>query len=299
MNIKLLRSLQVFVQVADTGNMSLAAKSLHMTVSAISQQLRKLEQDIGLSLFNRNTRSLNLTEAGHIYYRSSIKLICEAKKAQLEIEELQQTPSGELSIIAPEGFGGGLLTQPIKHLTSQFPKIKIALQLIDLPGDVISSGADIALCLQPMNDANLVCHHLATWQRVLCVAGDHELASMTEINPAALETHCYIAHKLLEDFQLQESLVQETEQREHKLPPPRVTVNSMQALIQLTRDGVGYGVLPEPEVRHYLKNGELVQIFPQHKLPEYSVYAVTPKHESMPVKTLAAVECMQNWFSSV
>ena len=83
MNMKLLRSLQVFIAVAESGSMSVAARSLHMTVSAISQQLRKLEQDIGLSLFNRNTRSLSLTEAGRIYYDTSKQMLKTAEIAQV------------------------------------------------------------------------------------------------------------------------------------------------------------------------------------------------------------------------
>lgn len=112
MNTKLLRPLKVFVEVADTNNMSLAAQNLHMTVSAISQQLRKLELELGVSLFNRNTRHISLTEAGEIYYKSSIELITVAERTQQKIEQLQETPSGKLKIIAPEGFGGGLLSNP-------------------------------------------------------------------------------------------------------------------------------------------------------------------------------------------
>ena len=75
MNSKLIRSLQVFVTVTDSGSMSVAARELEMTVSAISQQLRKLEEDIGLSLFNRNTRNMSLTEAGRIYYDNCKKML--------------------------------------------------------------------------------------------------------------------------------------------------------------------------------------------------------------------------------
>ena len=111
MNTKLLRSLQVFVAVTDSGSMSVAARELHMTVSAISQQLRKLEHDIGLSLFNRNTRSLSLTEAGRIYYETSKQMLQTAELAQQKIESLQDDPTGKINIIAPEGFGGGLLSE--------------------------------------------------------------------------------------------------------------------------------------------------------------------------------------------
>ena len=167
MNTKLLRSLQVFVAVTDSGSMSVAARELHMTVSAISQQLRKLEHDIGLSLFNRNTRSLGLTEAGRIYYETSKQMLQTAELAQQKIESLQDNPTGNINIIAPEGFGGGLLSEPLKKLCEEFPKITISLTVTDEPKDIIASSADLVLCFAPVSDTNFSSLKLATWERIL------------------------------------------------------------------------------------------------------------------------------------
>ena len=293
MNTKLLRSLKVFVEVADTNNMSMAAQNLHMTVSAISQQLRKLEQELGVSLFNRNTRSISLTEAGQIYYQSSMELITVAERAQQKIEQLQETPSGKLKIIAPEGFGGGLLSNPIKDLLTAFPKISVSLVLTDEPYDVIASGVDLAITLEAVSDVNLHCQHLASWQLLLCAAGSHALAKRMPGSPEALREHCHIGHSDLDAFSLTH------EGNTHVLNYPRMEVNSMQALIQLTQDGLGFAVLPEPEIQQQLSNGELVHILPQWQAPTYQVYAVSPKHDAMPVKTQAAVEYLKAAFSRI
>ncbi|AYA66124.1 LysR family transcriptional regulator [Alteromonas sp. RKMC-009] len=294
MNTKLLRSLQIFVEVANTSNMSIAAKKLHMTVSAISQQLRKLEQEIGLSLFNRNTRHISLTEAGHIYYKTSMELIRVAEEAQHQIEQLQETPSGRLRIVAPEGFGGGLLSKPLQALLSEFPKIKVALELTSQTTDVIASGADLAISLQEVNDVNLHCRHLATWDLIVCVAANHPLADLDTVNSTDLAPHAYISHPGMRDY------VESQEGKDKTLPnPPRLMVDSVQALIRLTLDGLGYAVLPEPEVREYIETGKLVNILPEWKAPKYDVYAVAPKHDATPVKTLAAVKCLQESFSLI
>lgn len=294
MNTKLLRSLQIFVEVANTSNMSIAAKKLHMTVSAISQQLRKLEQEIGLSLFNRNTRHISLTEAGHIYYKTSLELIGVAEKAQQQIEQLQETPSGKLKIIAPEGFGGGLLSEPLQALLSEFPKIKVSLDLTDEHIDVIAAGADLAISLEEVHDVNLHCRHLATWNLMLCVAADHPLAGKTDITAADLTEYAYMAHRNLQDN------VEATDGIRGVVPAtPRMVVNSVQALIRLTLDGLGYAVLPEPEVREYIKSGKLVNIMPEWKKAVYNVYAIGPKHDATPVKTLAAVKVLQEAFAVI
>ncbi len=294
MNIKLLRSLQVFIEVADSGSMSVAARNLQMTVSAISQQLRKLENDIGLSLFNRNTRNLSLTEAGHIYYDTSKNMLSTALKAQDKIASLQDAPSGRINIVAPEGFGGGLLSQPILKLVNDFPQVNVSLTLTDESTDIISSGADLLLCFAPMSDNNFTSLKLATWKRILCVSGDHPLAQCDQNNPNVLSSHTYIAHRHIDDY-----LMEKDVEQHYTLNSARIDVNSMQTMIQLTQDGLGYAVLPEPEVRHLLENKKMCHLFPSWSLPDYTVYAVTPKSDMVPAKTRAAVSCLQDWFSSI
>ena len=294
MNIKLLRSLRIFISVAESGSMSVAARSLHMTVSAISQQLRKLEQDIGLSLFNRNTRNLSLTEAGRIYYDTSKQILRTAAQAQEQIETLQDAPSGKINLIAPEGFGGGLLSKPLQKLCDEFPKITISLTLTDRPKDIIESGADLVLSFTPVSDTNFSSLELATWQRILCVSSEHPLSNGKLDSVESINDYSYLSHRHLDDYVLKHS-----QNREFALTSPRIEINSMQTLIQLTQDGLGYAVLPEPEVRHLLNDGTLKQLFSDWSLPDYTVYAVTPKRDLIPAKIHAAINCFQDWFSEI
>ena len=294
MNTKLLRSLQVFVAVTDSGSMSVAARELHMTVSAISQQLRKLEHDIGLSLFNRNTRNLSLTEAGRIYYDTSKQMLQTAELAQQKIESLQDNPTGNINIIAPEGFGGGLLSGPLKKLCEEFPKITISLTVTDEPKDIIASSADLVLCFAPVSDTNFSSLKLATWKRILCVSDKHPLASISLSSPEELNDHAYIVHRHIDDY-----VMKHDSKGVFELDSQRIDVNSMQTLIKLTQDNLGYAVLPEPEVRHLLKSGEMKQLFNEWELPDYTVYAVTPKQDLMPAKISAAITCLQDLFAQI
>ena len=265
-----------------------------MTVSAISQQLRKLEHDIGLSLFNRNTRSLSLTEAGRIYYETSKQMLETVELAQQKIESLQDDPTGKINIIAPEGFGGGLLSEPLKKLCEEFPKITISLTVTDEPKDIIASSADLVLCFAPVSDTNFSSLELATWKRILCVSARHPLANEALSSPAQLNSHAYITHRHIEDY-----VMQHDSEGEYELDTQRIDVNSMQTLIKLTQDGVGYAILPEPEVRHLLKSGEMKQLFTEWELPDYTVYAVTPKRELVPAKISAAITCLQDLFAQI
>ena len=294
MNSKLIRSLQVFVTVTDSGSMSVAARELEMTVSAISQQLRKLEEDIGLSLFNRNTRNMSLTEAGRIYYDNCKKMLDNALLAQQQIESLQDNPTGKINIVAPEGFGGGLLSEPLNMLCKTFPQLSVSLTLTDELKDIITHGADLVLCFEPVSDTNFSSLPLATWQRKLCVSASHPLANTPLNSPEQLKPHTYISHRNIDTYTMRHD-----EEVDFDLKASRIDVNSMQTLIQLTRDGVGFAVLPEPEVRHLLSTGEIKTLLDDWSLPDYTVYAVTPKRDRIPKKISAAIDCLQNLFAQI
>ena len=101
-------------------------------------------------------------------------------------------------------------------------------------------------------------------------------------------------HRHIEDY-----VMKHESKGEFELDSQRIDVNSMQTLIKLTQDNLGYAVLPEPEVRHLLKSGEMKQLFTEWEFPDYTVYAVTPKQDLMPAKISAAITCLQDLFAQI
>ncbi|GGF73174.1 LysR family transcriptional regulator [Alteromonas lipolytica] len=294
MNAKLVKALNVFMSVADTGSLSQAAKAMHMTVSAISQQLRKLEDDIGQQLVNRNSRHLSLTEAGRIYYRTSESVLEMARQGQQEIDALIHSPSGELKILAPEGFGGGLLSKPLQQLLQSSQRISVTVTLGEGYEDIVSTGADLALGLAPIENDGFKSCLLATWPQMLCVAPSHPLAQQQIAHPEALVKENFMVYEHLPSHELTG-----VNNATYLLSRPKLSVNSMQALIQFTVDGLGYAVLPQMEVQHYLDKGELVQILPEWTLPDYRVFAVVADRITIPAKTREAITLLESYFASL
>lgn len=294
MNSKLVKTLRVFSRTVETGNMSSAATELAMTTSAVSQHIKHLEQEVGLSLFNRSPRELTLTEAGHVYYQSCLKMLTLAEHACSQLQNLQRNPSGELKLVAPVGFGSGLLSEPLKQLIHQFDDLRIQLVLTDEPVDMIKSGADLAIAIGPLTDSNLVARKLATWPLKLCAHKDHPLSKLQHATWNDLECHARVAH-ISADSNAFNALTLDSK----PLPKAKIIVNNMQGLTKLVCDGVGYGVLPEPEVRSLLKSKELIEIAPEWSLPDYTVFAVTPARDSLAAKTKTAIETLKQCFNLV
>lgn len=296
MNQRLVKSLQLFNETARSGSMSEAARRLNMTVSAVSQQLHKLEEEIGLALFVRNTRSMSLTEAGELYYEATQAMSKQAEQMQSRLAVLKQQPQGVLKLVAPAGFGGGLLSEPLTSLMEKFPEMGVDLKLTDEPLSLIQHGADLGLCIGPMADSQMIARHLADWSMTLCVAHNHPLAGISKDNLQELEKYCYISH--IREQNEVTSLTGPGDQQLH-LSQRRVIVNNMQSLIQLVKDGMGYGLLPKPEIQTELDNGQLIELSDGWQLPRYSVYAVTPHRDFVPAKTQTAIDLIKHHFASI
>lgn len=294
MNGKLLKALNVFARTVETGNMSSAAQELMMTTSAVSQQIKLLEHELGLSLFNRSPRVLTLTEAGELYYQSCIKMLALSESASQQLQHLQNNPSGRLKLVAPVGFGGGLLSAPLQQLISQYEDIDIQLSLSDEPVDMIKAGADLAIAIGPLQDSNLIARHLVDWPLVLCVHHSHLLANEISNDIEQLTKMPRIAH-----ISAEYALTHKATEQSVTLPAARITVNNMQSIIQLVCDGVGYAILPEPEVRSLLHSGELKPLCTDWQLPHYSVFAVTPARDILAAKTKAAIALLKASFAAI
>lgn len=295
MNRNMVKGMIVFAAIAEKGSMSAAATQLNLSSSAVSQQVAKLEMDMGISLFHRNTRHLTLTEAGTLFYENCIKIIKIVESAEHQLHALKGTPSGELKIAAPVGFGGGLLSQPLAHLLAAHPQISLNLQLQDGPIDIVNEGIDLAICIGPLSDSNLIARPLADWRMLLCVAPSyipqhHSLQHPEDLQGFNRISHSYAKPEFLTHSQTQERV---------ELSAQRINVNNMQTLIQLTLDGLGFAVLPEPEVHQYLASGQLVTLLPEWSLRTYSVYSVTSARDKQPAKVKEALAALSQYFNQM
>ncbi|MDL3987638.1 LysR family transcriptional regulator [Shewanella xiamenensis] len=295
MNRNMVKGMIVFAAIAEKGSMSAAATQLNLSSSAVSQQVAKLEMDMGISLFHRNTRHLTLTEAGTLFYENCIKIIKIVESAEHQLHALKGTPSGELKIAAPVGFGGGLLSQPLAHLLAAHPQISLNLQLQDGPIDIVNEGIDLAICIGPLSDSNLIARPLADWRMLLCVAPNYIPQHQSLQHPHDLQGFNRISHS----YAKPEFLTHSQTQERVELPAQRINVNNMQTLIQLTLDGLGYAVLPEPEVHQYLASGQLVTLLPDWSLRTYSVYSVTSARDKQPAKVKEAITALSHYFSQM
>ncbi|SUE06941.1 D-malate degradation protein R [Pantoea agglomerans] len=163
-------ALEVFVIVAQTRNFRLAAEQLGVTRPAISQSLRRLEDRLNLTLMQRTTRSVQLTEAGQRLYAEVAPAINQLNRAVTDIAELAAEPRGQLrlaiSSIAERMLGGKLLASFI----TAYPQVELYITVTDEEFDIVGQGYDAGVRLGEVIAQDMIAVPVSTAQRQVAVA---------------------------------------------------------------------------------------------------------------------------------
>jgi DNA-binding transcriptional LysR family regulator len=243
-----LSQLEVFLAVAREGRFSRAAEKLHRTQSAVSQSIRKLEDQIGEPLFDRSSREGVLTDAGGVLKEYAEKLLNLRNDAQEALVELRELHKGKLVIAANE-LTSLYLLPVLVEFRRLHPMIKITVQRSlgsQIPGDVLRHNVELGLLTYDPQESQL--HSVVVYldELAFVVPPRHPLASIREVSIRQLGAESFVAHKTF---------------RRHKTPLHMdVELPTLQAIKRFVVMGNGVALLPEISVEGQLARGELVRI---------------------------------------
>ncbi|MBQ8061280.1 MAG: LysR family transcriptional regulator [Bacteroidales bacterium] len=167
-----LRQLKYFVEVARLGSFSMASKALFITQSTISQQIQKLEEELGVELLSRDTRHVVLSDHGEQFYPCAVQVLEEARAGVERIWDVNALKIGTLSIGATYSFGP-LLKRTVQDFYKQFPHIRLNLVITskeELRQKLLDRELDLLLTYKsPLGDDRIESHLL--FQSRLCLIG--------------------------------------------------------------------------------------------------------------------------------
>src|SRR5581483_1107867 len=189
-----LGALQAFVQVAETGSFSEAARRLRSSKSAISRQVSGLETELGARLLHRTTRSLTLTEAGRGYFERAARILADLDDADRSVSTLQAAPRGKLRVNAPMSFGFLHLAPALPDFLARYAEVEVDVIMNDRFVDLVDEGFDVAVRIGHLEDSSLVARKLAPVRRVVCASPAYLAARGTPTSPEELKAHdclCY------------------------------------------------------------------------------------------------------------
>jgi DNA-binding transcriptional LysR family regulator len=254
-----LSQLEVFLAVAREGRFSRAAEKLYRTQSAVSQSIRKLESEIGESLFDRSSRDGLLTDAGHVLQEYSERLLNLRNDAQEALVELRELHKGKLAIAANE-FTALYLLPVLAEFRRLHPMIKVTVQRAlgsHIPDDVLRHNSELGVLTYDPQEPQL--HSVVVYldELIFVVPPSHPLAGERQVSIRQLGAESFVAHIVSSPYR--EKVIQTF--KRHKTPLHMdIELPTLQAIKRFVAMGNGVALLPEISVENELARGELVRI---------------------------------------
>lgn len=285
-----LNAAAVFVKVVQAGSFSAAARQLGLPTSTVSTRIVRLEKRLGVTLLQRTTRRLHLTESGKVYYHHAFQGLGYMLEAEAAIDEARQQPQGRLRITAPADLGDSLLSQLICTAQSQYPALELDLLLTDRYVDLLAEGVDVAIRTGELRDSSLVAKSVGTIRWALFASPGY-LADTTPITaPQDLGGHACLQFPAVgrDYWQLSDD-----EGSVSIALQARTLANSIGVVKSMTEQGQGVALLPTYACHEALASGRLARVLPHWRGKADPVHLVYPSQRFMPPKLRAFIDLGQ------
>ncbi len=253
-----LGTLGIFIQVAEGGSFVAAGHRLGISGSAVGKAIAKLEEELGVRLFNRSTRSMALTEDGSFFLDTCRRIQAELDEAQARLSRSQAIPRGQLRVSLP--LAGMLLMPTISAFMRAYPQVNVDLDFTDRIVDVIEEGFDAVIRTGEVKDTRLMSRKLGSFRHVIVASPDYLAANGHPQVPEDLLGHRCMHHRFANSGRLEPwPLVRDG--HEIKLDLPITTVAStLEPLVYLAERSFGIACLPPFATEQEIADGKLVHL---------------------------------------
>lgn len=292
-----LSGMDVFVQVAEARSLSVAARHLGVTPSAVSKTLSKLEARLGVRLLNRTTRQVSLTEDGRSFLERCRRILAEVRDAEAAVSRSRLEPGGRVRVSCPAGIFRRFLQPRLPTLLERFPQLGLDLSLRDAWVDPMTESLDLSVGFSRASESPLVQKRLATWRLRLVAAPGYLARRGTPKTVEALSGHDLLAW--LDDWRAADWRLR-TGPGSNAMTAVstvgRVGSSSLDVLRELALEGRGIARLPEGLVAEDLKKGALTALLDDACTEEVSLLALYPPSDPLAPRVRATLDWMAEAF---
>ncbi|MDH2326381.1 LysR family transcriptional regulator [Cereibacter sp. SYSU M97828] len=264
--------LRIFHAVADAGSLTHAGDTLHLSQSAVSRQIRALEESLNVTLFHRHARGLILTEQGELLFDATNAMAKRLDAAAARIRDSEDEVFGELRVTTTTGLGTMWLAPRLTTLYSKYPALKIDLMLEERVLDLPMREADVAIRMKEPSQADLIRKRLMTIRMQLYASPEYLEKHGTPTTMDQFSRHRLICqHAGTPQVAAGAALVAEL--MSHEIPST-LTVNNYFGVMQAVVNHLGIGVLPD-----YLADEfpHLVRVLPDVSSSDVPVFLAYPE----------------------
>jgi len=287
-----LGGITAFVTTAQQGSFTAAAEKLGLTKSAIGKSVSRLEDRLGLKLFQRSTRRLSLTPDGERFLASCQSAIDILEQAEAELTSHTCQPSGRLRVDLPAAFGRQRILPILLDITRRYPELALTVTFSERFVDLIDEGIDLVVRIGELADSSgLVARRLTTQKLVICASPDYLLRHGEPVGIDELSRHqCVVGFRRNQPVSW--LLKASDGQISRFIPPPTHEFADGDAMLAATLAGGGLSQLPLWLVGKYLDEGKLREVLPGHSGGEMPISALWPKSRQLLPKIRYVVDTL-------
>jgi DNA-binding transcriptional LysR family regulator len=290
-----LKSMVVFAQVVEQGNLTAAAKHIGLSRAVVSYHIKKLESHLGVKLLNRSTRSIALTEAGSEYYQSCRIIADQATTANQQIENLKNEPEGLLKVTCPVNVGLQMVVPALNEFRRLYPKIELDVMLTDEVVNIIQEGIDLAIRGAPLPDSGLQARKLSTLQTCLCGSPDYFKRNGRPLDPTELEQHDWVIYKLTSG-----AIDLSKGSRSYSIAVKgNIKTNNAAARTAFLEGGHGLGRIPVYDAWPKIQAGTLESVLDDYQLKDIDIYGVFPPGSAASKKLRLLIDYLKEFFCKI
>ena len=287
--------LLLFARIVDAGSLSAAATRYGLPKSTLSRRLSTLELQLGERLLTRSTRQLLLTEFGLGILEHARRLQEEAEAVGDIAQQRQAMPRGRLKVSMPPNFEEWIAAPLFLQFASNYPNVKLELDLSPRRVDVIGEQYDLALRVADRlpDDASLVARKIVALTSALFASPAYLQRFGTPTSPAELLNHTAL-QLLTSSGEAQRWRLTRKDETWDGLPPGPLAANSVALLRDLATHGLGIVGLSTRIATSAVADGLLLPVLPDWQLPTTTVWAVMPSRRLIPARTRVFLEALQH-----
>lgn len=288
-----LRQLEYFLAVSKELHFTKAAEKLNISQPSLSQQIRALEHEFGMPLFDRIGKKISLTEAGRILFSHSKKVFHEIEQARTAIQELNGLQQGNLTVGALLTVINYLLPPAILNFNALYPNIELSvlgLRTGEIREKLLQNELDIGITFLPVQDKEIISIPLYQSELTLVVPTGHELTQHTTVTMEVLQKYPVIL--LPKNFFLTQLITLHC-QNFNFTPKPILEISTMESLIHMVSKGMGITVLPKPYI-DFLQSNSIQAIKIKNPTPTIEIGIIYRKDKYMCAATREFIEQLKS-----
>lgn len=284
-----LSDLRAFARITDLMSVSAAARALGLPKSSVSRALARLERDVGVTLIDRSTRHLRLTDAGTHFRPHVLRILADVDEAGAALDGLGSVPAGTLKISLPFTIATALVAPMLPAFMATYRQVRVVLAVENRFIDMPVEPADLVIRVGPLADSELIARRLLVSETWLCASPDYLARHGTPVRAADLSGHSLVGYGdrltvYRDDVSGDAGTIE---------LPPAVAISDSAALLPVVLAGAGIAHLPDFLARPLVADDRLVRLWPGATGTLVAIHAVYPSHRSLSAKVRVFIDALQ------